>query len=137
MGHSYLFNCRKCKHSQQLYEGWRFMEHDQTVESVLNSTQIKLHYKTREKITSLAKTHHQLQVKTEYKIYRCQTCLQLSDKLVITVWNGEQRLHQTQFKCANCRARLKHTNIHRVKFAICPKCKSKQFEKSKVLMLWN
>lgn len=137
MGYSYLFTCRKCKHSQQLYEGWRFMEHDQTSESILNSSQIRLHYKTRQKIKTLAQNHDQMQLKTEYKIYRCPQCLQLSDKLVVAVWNGDQLLHQTQFKCANCNTRLKHTNIHRVKFAICPKCKSKQFEKSKALMLWN
>lgn len=137
MGYSYLFTCRKCNHSQQLYEGWRFMEHDQTPESVMNSNQIKLHYKTRQKIKALAQSHEQLQLKTEYKIYRCHRCLQLSDKLVVAVWNGDHLLHQTQFKCANCNTRLKHTNIHRVKFAICPKCKSKLFEKSKALMLWN
>jgi len=137
MGYSYLFNCRNCKHSQQLYEGWRFMDHDRTVESILNSSQIKLHYKTRQKITMLSKAHLQLQVKTEYKIYRCRCCLQLYDKLVVSVWSGDQLLHETRFKCASCGRHLKHTNIHRLKFAACPKCRSRQFEKSKALMLWN
>jgi DNA-directed RNA polymerase subunit RPC12/RpoP len=137
MGYSYIFNCRKCKYSQQLYEGWRFMEHDQTVQSVLDSKQINLHYKTRNKITALAKQGQQLQIKTEYKIYRCHKCLQISDKLVVQVLADGQILHETQFKCANCNSKLKHTNIHRLKFAICPKCKSKRFEKTKALVLWN
>lgn len=137
MGYSYIFSCRKCKYSQQLYEGWRFMEHDQTVRSVLDSTQIKLHYKTRQKIVQLEKGHKQLQIKTEYKIYRCHRCFQISDKLFVQVTQDDEVLHETKFKCAHCNITLKHTNIHRLKFAICPKCKSRQFEKSKELMIWD
>lgn len=137
MGYSYIFNCRKCKHSQQLYEGWRFMERDQTAGSVLASTQINLHYKTRKKNNELIKTGEPLQIKTEYKIYRCHKCLQISDKLFVQVLSGTEVLHETRFKCAGCNIRLKHTNIHSLKFAICPRCKSKQFEKTKELVLWN
>ena len=137
MGYSYLFTCRKCKYGQQLYEGWGFMQHDQTAHAVLHSNQINLHYKTRQKIEELAKLHDQLEIKLEYKIYRCKKCLQISDKLYIQVLLDEKILHETHFKCANCNIRLKHTNIHRLKFAICPKCKSNRFEKSKELMLWD
>ena len=137
MGYSYIFNCRKCKFSQELYEGWRFMEHAQTVHSILDSNQIHLHYKTRQKIIQLAKTHKQLQIQTEYKIYRCHQCLQISDKLFVQISHDDKVLHRTKFKCANCNSTLKHTNIHRLKFAICPKCKSKRFEKTKELMLWD
>ena len=137
MGFSYLFNCRKCKYSQQLYEGWLFMEHDQTPDSILHSSQIKLHYKTQRKISELNQQYNHLRLKTEYKIYRCRQCLQISDKLFVQVFHDDELLHETQFKCANCNIKLKHTNIHRLKFAICPKCKSKQFEKVKELVLWD
>ena len=137
MGYSYLFNCHKCQYSQQLYEGHGFMIHDQSATSLLEANQNLLHYKTRQKIVELAQKHDDLHVKMEFKIYRCHQCLQLSDKLFIQVENGTQVLHKTRFKCANCKITLRHTNIHRVKFAICPKCKSNRFQKSKELVLWD
>lgn len=137
MGYSYVFNCHKCKYSQQLYEGHGFMIHDQSAKELLKSNHDQLHYKTRQKIVELVKKHGELHVVMEYKIYRCHQCLQLSDKLYIRVEKDSQVLHKTRFKCASCRITLKHTNIHRVKFAICPKCKSNRFEKSKELVLWD
>jgi len=137
MGYSYLFNCHKCQHSQQLYEGHGFMIHDQTADELMSSNSRLVHYKTRRKIAKLTEKYQHLHVKMEYKIYRCHQCLQLSDKLFIQVERDGLVLHQTHFRCSNCGITLKHTNIHRVKFAICPKCKSKRFEKSKELVLWD
>lgn len=137
MGYSYIFNCHKCKYSQQLYEGWRFMEHAQSVRSILESKQISLHYKTRKKIVELSKKYNDLHIQVEYKIYRCRHCLQISDKLFVEITQDDKMLHRTKFKCASCGITLKHTNIHRLKFAICPKCKSKKFEKTKELVLWD
>jgi DNA-directed RNA polymerase subunit RPC12/RpoP len=88
-------------------------------------------------VIELAAHGGQLQIKTEYKIYRCHKCLQISDKLFVQVSADGKVLHETKFKCANCNTNLKHTNIHRLKFAICPKCKSNRFEKMKELVLWN
>ena len=137
MGYSYAFNCRECSYSQNLYEGWRFMPHDQTANSILQSTQVPLHYKTRHKITQLLQGSKNIRIVTEYRIYRCLKCLQISDKLYVRVTLDEKVLHETKFRCANCNIGLKHTNIHRLKFAICPKCKSRKFEKSKELMIWD
>ena len=137
MGYSYSFSCSKCGYNQQLYEGWRFMEHSYTVGECLNSPLIRLHYKTREKIIELSKIHKNLHIETEYQIFRCRHCFQISDKLVVQVFLEDKLLHKTQFKCANCQSGLKHTNIHSLKYAICPKCKSNKFRKGKELVLWS
>ncbi len=137
MGHSYQFECENCKSTQQLYEGWAFMVHDQSVSDYLKSGRVKLHYKTHKKILDLNKQHNNLHLKMEYRIHRCHQCLQVSDRLNVEVLHGEKILHKTRFKCAACKITLTHTNIHSLKYAICPKCKSKKFKKSKELVLWN
>ncbi len=137
MGHSYQFICKDCKTSQQLYEGWGFMVHDQAVSDYLQSSQLKLHYKTHQKILQLNKTHKNLHLKMEYRIFRCRKCLQVSDRLFVQVMQEDKVLHKTRFKCSSCKITLTHTNIHSLKYAICPKCKSNRFKKSKELVLWN
>ena len=137
MGYSYSFSCSKCGYNQQLYEGWRFMDHDHTVRECLKSPLIKLHHMTRKKIIELSKTNKNLHIKTEYRIFRCHNCSQISDKLVVQVFSDDQLLHETKFRCATCQTGLKHTKIHSLKYAICPKCKSNKFRKEKELVLWN
>jgi Zn finger protein HypA/HybF involved in hydrogenase expression len=113
------------------------MERDHTVAECLKSPLIKLHYKTRKKIIELSKIHKNLHIETEYRIFRCRNCFLLSDKLVVQVFLEDRLLHETKFKCANCQTGLKHTNLHSLKYAICPKCKSNKFRKEKELVLWN
>lgn len=137
MGHSYQFICKDCRNTQQLYQGWSFMIHDQAVNDYLQSSQVKLHYKTHLKILQLNEKYQNLYLKMEYRIYRCRKCLQVSDRLFVHVMYEDIVLHKTHFRCSSCKITVKPTNIHRLKFAICPKCKSKRFEKSKELMLWN
>ncbi len=137
MGYSYLFTCKECKHSQKLYEGWGFMIHDQPAKERTQSNSIKFHYKTHQKINNLSITHPDLQLKMEYRIFRCHRCLQISDKLFVQAIHNNQVLHKTQFRCTNCHTTLKHTNIHSLKYVICPKCKSHRFKKQKELMLWD
>ncbi|MGQ8336610.1 hypothetical protein ACUNWD_08675 [Sunxiuqinia sp. A32] len=137
MGHSYQFRCKDCKHEQQLYEGWGFMIHDQSATDFLANGQVKLHYKTQEKIINLSKTHNDLHLKMEFRIYRCKNCLQVSDRLYVEVIQNDKVLHKTQFKCSQCQLRLKHTNIHSLKYVICPKCKGNRFLKNKELVIWD
>ena len=137
MGHSYQFMCKDCKTTQHLYEGWGFMVHDQSVNTYLSNKKFKLHYKTHQKVVSLNASHPNLQLRMEYQIYRCKSCLQVSDRLFVQVKLGEKILHQTRFQCPSCKTKLKHTNIHSLKYATCPRCKSYKFKKSKELVLWN
>ena len=137
MGHSYQFECKDCKTTQHLYEGWGFMVHDQSVSEYLSNNKLKLHYKTNKKVIVLSKQHSDLQLRMEYQIYRCKTCLQVSDRLFVQVMDGDKTLHKTKFRCPSCHVRLKHTNIHSLKYATCPRCKSYKFSKSKELVLWE
>ena len=137
MGYSYQFICKDCKSSLQLYEGWGFMVHDQPVSSYLKKKKSMLHYKTHQKLIELKELYENLHLKMEYQIYRCKSCLQVSDRLFAQIMQGDKILHKTRFKCPSCKIRLKHTNIHSLKYASCPKCKSKRFKKSKELVLWN
>jgi len=137
MGYSYQFRCKDCKHEQKLYEGWSFMTHVLSVESHLQSKQVKMHYRTLEKINQLHKRYTDLQLNIEFRIYRCKQCLQVSNKLFIQAIKDNTILHQTHFKCAQCKLRLKHTNIHSLKYASCPKCQGKRFTKNKEWLLWD
>ncbi|MCW0481167.1 hypothetical protein [Gaoshiqia sediminis] len=137
MGYSYTFTCQSCHHRQKLYEGWGFMVHDQPAKDYLLSQPVSLHYRTHQKIVKLSQQYPDLELKMEYRIYRCRHCLQISDKLFVQLISDGKVLHKTRFRCSNCQTSLKHTNILRLKYAICPKCKSQQFKKEKELVLWN
>jgi len=137
MGYSYSFSCSKCGYNQQLYEGYAFMVHDMTVENYLKSSGINLHYRTRQVIERFAKKKKGLHLRIEYQVHRCRLCNKISDRLFVQLTDEGQVLHETKFKCPICNVRLKHTNIHRLKYAICPRCNSRRFKKEKELVLWN
>jgi len=137
MGKSYSFLCSKCGYRLRLYEGYAFMVHDQTVEKFLESPSVKLHYKTIQKIKQLSRQKKGLHLQIEYRIYRCRICHRISDRLFVQVTDDGKVLHETKFKCPECMVRLKRTNIHRLKYAVCPKCNSAEFRKEKDLVLWN
>ena len=136
MGQTYSFHCKDCGHKQDLYEGWGFMVHNKPASSYLSEKKLRFHYKTHRKIKELSRTHKDLQLQMEFRIYRCKKCLQIFDKLDVKVMDNETVLHEPEFKCPTCNLRLKHTNIHRLKYAICPKCKSTRFKKDHELVLW-
>lgn len=131
MGSSYSFSCSKCGYNQQLCEGWGFMVHDQSVEDFFVRPTVKLHYKTLQKIERLSKQKTGLQLRIAYQIHRCRTCRKVFDKLFVQLVDEGTVLHETKFKCSHCHIKLKHTNIHRLKYAICPKCHSREFKKKK------
>lgn len=138
MGHSYSFSCSQCGYNQRLYEGYAFMVHNQSVENFFASTSsVKLHYKTLLKIKQLSRKKKELHLRIEYQVHRCRICNKISDRLFVQLTDDGRVLHETKFKCAQCNVRLKHTNIHRLKYVVCPKCKSRGFKKEKELVLWN
>ena len=137
MGRSYSFTCSKCGYNQQLYEGHTFMVHNQSVEDFFASSSVKLHYKTLQKIKQLSKKKKGMHLRIEYKVYRCRVCRNVSDRLFVQLTDEGKVLHETKFKCSHCHVRLKHTNIHRLKYAVCPKCKNSEFKKEKELVLWS
>jgi uncharacterized paraquat-inducible protein A len=47
-------------------------------------------------------------------------------------------MHKSEFRCPACRSRLKLTNIHRLKKAICPKCHKRTFHREhSTHILWD
>ena len=47
-------------------------------------------------------------------------------------------VYKSEFRCTECRARLKLTNIHRLKNAICPVCRKDTFRsRPQKMVLWN
>lgn len=137
MGYSYIFRCKECNHTQKLYEGWGFMIHDQSAREYMKTKPVAFHYKTERKLKELMKKYPDIQLKMEYRIFRCHYCLQIFDKLFVQFVSDDKILHETHFRCMNCHTTLKHTNIHSLKYAICPKCKSPNFKKEKELVLWS
>ncbi len=138
MGHSYRFLCRQCGFVLPLYEGYAFMVHNLRADEFLAGASVaSLHYKTLGKMNELLADYPDLWLHVEYQVYRCRLCQKVSDRLFVQLTDGEKVLHQTRFKCSSCRVRLKHTNIHRLKHAVCPRCGSAEFKKEKELVLWG
>ena len=61
--------------------------------------------------------------------YKCPKCRTLYDKVEVTVFNNDKVVHKSRFRCKECRSRLRLTNIHRLKKAICPKCHQRTFQR--------
>lgn len=128
MGHSYAYRCTFCGFEQEFNHGQGFLIHSQPVEVYLQHRTRYFHYKTHQLIKRLSKLYRNLFIKAGFEVYKCPHCKTLTDKIEVTVFNEDQVVHKSEFRCSECRARLRRTNIHRLQKANCPKCHKKTFE---------
>ena len=128
MGHTYLYRCEHCGFEKQFNHGHGFLVHSQSVTDYLKQRTKLFHYKTHKVIKELSEKFNNLHLKAGFQIYRCPKCKVLRDKTEVVVYNDEKVVHKSEFRCNKCRTRLRLTNIHRLKKAICPKCHIKSFQ---------
>lgn len=128
MGHTYLYRCEYCGFEEKFNHGHGFLVHSQSVNEYLKQGTQLFHYKTHNVIKQLAEKYDNLQLKAGFQIYKCSKCRVLHDKIEVVVFKDEKVIHKSEFRCNKCRIRLRLTNIHRLKKAICPKCHKKTFQ---------
>ncbi|MBK6283417.1 MAG: hypothetical protein IPF54_12865 [Draconibacterium sp.] len=128
MGHAYKYRCEHCGYEEQFNQGHGFMVHSQPLGEYLKQSQKLFHYKTQNVLEDLAKEDGNLYLKAGFQIYKCPKCKILQDKTEVTVFKDEIVIHKSEFRCSACRTRLKLTNIHRLKKAICPNCHKRTFQ---------
>ena len=129
MGHAYAYRCDYCNFRENFNQGHGFLVHSQPVKEYLKQRTQIFHYKTHNLLRNLAHENKNLYLKAGFQIYRCPKCRTLQDKVEVTVFNNEQVVHKSEFRCKDCRTRLRLTNIHRLKKAICPKCNKRTFQR--------
>lgn len=128
MGHVYTYRCGYCGFEESFNQGHGYLIHSQSVKEYLIQRTKLFHYKTHDLLQRLAKNNNDLYLKASFQVYKCPKCRVLHDKIEVVVYNGKKVVHKSNFRCNKCRARLKLTNIHRLKNAICPKCHKKTFQ---------
>lgn len=129
MGHAYTYRCDHCGFLENFNQGHGFLVHSQAVQEYLKQRNRIFHYKTHKLIRELAKENDDLYLKAGFQIYKCPKCRTLYDKVEVTVFNNDKVVHKSRFRCKECRSRLRLTNIHRLKKAICPKCHQRTFQR--------
>ena len=127
MGRAYTYRCERCGYQDQFNEGHGFKIHPQSLQSYLNNTEIIFHYKTHKLLQQLGKKQDGLMVNAGFKVFKCPGCRILYDKVDVVVLKDGKEVHKSEFRCSRCRARLKLTNIHRLKKAVCPACNKPSF----------
>ena len=138
MGHAYSYRCDHCGYSEDFNQGHGFLVHSQPLKDYLKQPVKIFHYKTRNLLRALGNEHKDLFLKAGFQIYKCPQCKTLHDKIEVTVFDGDKMIHKSEFRCPTCRSRLKLTNIHRLKKAICPKCKKRSFRRAfSSVLLWD
>ena len=138
MGHAYNYRCDRCGFEQDFNQGHGFLIHSQTLNEYLKQGKKLFHYKTHRLLKNLAEKNDNLFLKAGFQIYKCPKCKILQDKVEVTVFEGETVVHKSEFRCNHCRTRLKLTNIHRLKRAICPACKKRTFQMNHISSeLWD
>ncbi len=128
MGHAYKYRCGNCGYEEQFNQGHGFKVHSQPLNEYLKQRKKLFHYKTHIVLEKLSKNDDNLYLKTGFQIYKCPKCKILQDKTEVTVFKDEKVIHKSEFRCRSCRMRLKLTNIHRLKKAICPNCSERMFQ---------
>ena len=128
MGNAYKYRCERCGFEQEFNQGHGFLVRSQTLAEYLNLHKKLFHYKTQNVLENLAKANSNLYLKAGFQVYKCPKCRVLHDKTEVCVFDGNEIVHQSEFRCSTCRMRLKLTNIHRLKKAICPKCRHRTFQ---------
>ncbi|MDX8337975.1 LIM domain-containing protein [Draconibacterium sp. IB214405] len=138
MGHAYLYRCDHCGFTESFNQGHGFLVHSQEVSDYLGQRTRIFHYKTHNLLKALVQTSNNPHLKAGFQIYKCPKCKTLFDKIEVTVYENEKVIHKSEFRCKDCRSRLKLTNIHRLKKAICPRCKKRTFHRDTVQhQLWD
>ena len=138
MGRAYTYRCDKCGYEDQFNEGHGFLIHPMTSDTFFEIRKKLFHHKTNRVIKKLVQEHKDLFIDAGFKIYKCPDCNLLYDKIDVSVSNEGKILHKSEFRCTECRARLKLTNIHRLKRAVCPSCKNYSFRiDQRKLVLWD
>lgn len=128
MGNAYPYRCEHCGYEESFNQGHGFLIHSQPVVEYLKLPTKLFHYKTENLLRKLAKTNIDLFLKAGFQVYKCPKCRVLYDKIEVVVYNDEKVVHKSSFRCNKCRSRLKLTNIHRLKNAICPRCHRRTFQ---------
>jgi predicted RNA-binding Zn-ribbon protein involved in translation (DUF1610 family) len=129
MGDAYAYKCQKCGYEEDFNQGHGFLVHPQSVIEYLGLKKKLFHYKTHNKIVSLARANGNMKIKATFQIYMCPQCNLLYDKAEVKVYNDEKLFHKSRFRCSACNRKLKLTNIHRLSRATCPVCKQKTFKR--------
>lgn len=138
MGKAYTYRCKRCGFEARFNEGYGFHVHPQSLNSYLNSGEILFHHKTQKVLRKLGKKRKNLLIDAGFKIFKCPTCNLLFDKVDVTVVDNGNLLHKSEFRCSNCRSRLKLINIHRLKTAVCPACGKNTFRfDPRKMVLWD
>lgn len=128
MGHAYKYRCDHCGYEENFNQGHGFKVHSQHLNEYLKLGKKLFHYKTQNVLENLAKRNGNLYLKAGFQIYKCPKCRVLQDKTEVVVYKDEIVIHKSEFRCSACRTRLKLTNIHRLKKAICPNCHKRAFQ---------
>ncbi len=138
MGHAYKYRCERCGFQQNFNQGHGFLVHSQTLEEYMQQSTKLFHYKTRNVLKKLASQNNNLYLKAGFQIYKCPKCKILQDKTEVVVYDDDKVVHKSEFRCSECRTRLKLTNIHRLKKAICPICLKRTFKMDHLnIVLWD
>ena len=138
MGHTYAYRCEHCGYEEYFNQGHGYLVHSQPVRKYLSQRTKLFHYKTHRLLKQLVKQYEQLQMKAGFQVYICPKCKVLYDKIEITVFKDEKVVHKSEFRCKDCRTRLKLTNIHRLKKAACPNCHKYSFHLDQISRsLWD
>lgn len=128
MGHAYPYRCENCGFEELFNQGHGFLIHSQPVKEYLKQGTKLFHYKTHDVLIELAGENSESYLKAGFQVYKCPKCRVLYDKVEVVVYNNDNVVHKSSFRCSSCRARLKLTNIHRLKKATCPQCHQKTFQ---------
>jgi predicted nucleic-acid-binding Zn-ribbon protein len=138
MGHHYQYRCSNCGYEESFSRGHGYLIHSQPLNDYLKQPKKLFHYKTDRLLRSLPGEHDDLYLKAGFQVYKCPKCKILYDKTEVVVFDEDKVVHKSEFRCSKCRSRLKLTNIHRLKKAICPKCKKRTFQLSQInTALWE
>jgi predicted RNA-binding Zn-ribbon protein involved in translation (DUF1610 family) len=138
MGHAYAYRCDYCDFREDFNQGHGFLVHSQLLKDYLNQGAQIFHYKTHNLLARLSGEKSDLFLKAGFQIYKCPKCRTLHDKVEVTVFENEKVVHKSEFRCKKCKSRLKLTNIHRLKKAICPKCFKRTFHRdTSAQYLWD
>lgn len=130
MGHHYQYRCSNCGYEESFSRGHGYLIHSQPLNDYLKQPQKLFHYKTDNLLRSLPNKNGNLYLKAGFQVYKCPKCKILYDKTEVVVFDNEKVVHKSEFRCSKCRTRLKLTNIHRLKKAICPRCNKRTFHLS-------